>query len=279
MTLAPDKGSSPLPSLSCQFTSGDVNVDLTMGGLLVERAEELAQLYADHRNWNDVKEIWFAERFSNRSTKGSSQKIYRVLTSRFKNAPASLPNPSVLPKVFNECTTKRDKAQILHLYLITDDLLVQYVIHGYAARLFERPRQPLDFSNETLTELLGRLEYSDESSFDYADSTIERWCEGFRSVMREIGVLDSQQSVIGTSPSLGDVPLLVAMDYSYENDEDDWITAPRGLLYLFQYENRWEELFDRVASTDAWEYRELYGDLELRPSDEPHSWIPKGGDA
>jgi len=33
-------------------------MDLTMCGLLVERAEELARLYAEHGNWNDVKERW-----------------------------------------------------------------------------------------------------------------------------------------------------------------------------------------------------------------------------
>jgi len=67
---------------------------------------------------------------------------------------------------------------------------------------------------------LTHLEYSDGGSFDYADSTTERWCEGFRSVMRKIGVLDGQQSVVGTSPSVGDTPLLVAMDYSYGSDDE-----------------------------------------------------------
>jgi len=90
MTLVADGSGPPLPSLSRQLSPGDVNMDLTMCGLLVERAEELARLYAEHGNWNDVKERWFDERLSNRSTRGSSQKIYRVLTSRFKNAPTDL---------------------------------------------------------------------------------------------------------------------------------------------------------------------------------------------
>ena len=251
-------------------------MDLTMCGLLVERAEELARLYTEHGNWNEVKETWFDERLSNRSTRGSSQKIYRVLTSRFKNAPTALPNPSILPAIFDECQTARDKAQILYLYLVSDDSLVRYVVHEYIARLAEGKPEPLDFSNETLVDILTQLEYSDGDSFDYAESTTVRWCEGFRSVMREIGVLDGQQSVVGASPSIGDISLLVAMDYSYESD-DEWLTAPRGLLYLFQPENRWEELFDRVASTDAWEYIELHGDLDVRPSDEPYAWAHDGG--
>jgi len=121
MTLVADGSGPPLPSLSRQLSPGDVNMDLTMCGLFVERAEELARLYAEHGNWNDVKERWFDERLSNRSTRGSSQKIYRVLTSRFKNAPTDLPNPSVLPTIFDECQTTRDKAQILYLYLVADD--------------------------------------------------------------------------------------------------------------------------------------------------------------
>ena len=277
MTLVSDGGGSLIQSLSRQCSPEEINMDLTMCGLLIERAEELTELYAKHGNWNDVKDIWFDERFSNRSTRGSSQKIYRILTSRFKNAPASLPNPSDLPSVFEKCSTTQDKAQILYLYLVADDLLVQYVVHEYVSRLTEGHPEALDFSNETLMDILTRLEYSDGDSFDYADSTTERWCVGFRSVMRKIGVLEGQQSVVGKYPSLGDIPLLVAMDYSYGED-DDWLTAPRGLLYGFQPEDRWEELFDRVVRTDAWEYLELHGDLDLRPSDEPYSWIQNGGE-
>jgi len=55
MTLVADGSGPPLPSLSRQLSPGDVNMDLTMCGLLVERAEELARLYAEHGNWNDVK--------------------------------------------------------------------------------------------------------------------------------------------------------------------------------------------------------------------------------
>ena len=279
MTLVSDGAGSSLPSLSRQLSADDVNMDLTMCGLLIERAEELARIYAENGNWNDVKTIWFDERLSNRSTRGSSQKIYRVLTSRFKNAPRTLPNPSTLPSILDECRTAQDKAQILYLYLVEDDSLVQYVVREYVARLADGREEPLDFSNETLNRILTQLEYSDGSSFDYADSTIERWCEGFRSVMREVGTLGGQQSVVGEPPSLGDVPLLVALEYSYESGDEQWLTAPRGLLYHFQPENRWEELFDRVASTDSWEYLELHGDLDLRPSEEPYSWVRDGDEA
>lgn len=279
MTYVSDGGGSQLPSLSRQLSPGDVNMDLTMCGLLVERAEELAQLYADHGNWNDVKEIWFDERLSNRSTRGSSQKIYRVLTSRFKNAPTALPNPSALPSVFDECRTSQDKAQILYLYLVADDSLVRYVVYEYVGRFTNGETEPLNFSNETLGQILDQLEYSDGTEFDYADSTTERWCEGFRSVMREIGVLEGQQSTLGEPPSLGDAPLLVSMDYSFGVDAEEWITAPRGLLYLLQPESRWEELFDRAASTSAWEYLEVHGELDLRPTDEPYSWVQDGGAA
>jgi hypothetical protein len=277
MTLAADGGDSPFSTSSYYPSPNDVTMDLTMCGLLTEQTEELARLYASHGNWNDVRQIWFDERLSKRSTRGSSQKIYRILTSRLKSAPTTLPNPKVLPRLFNDCRTTQDKAQIIYLYLIADDPLVRYIVTEYSIRITQNQQEPLDFSNEVLTRLLGQLEYDDGSGFDYADSTTRRWCEGFRSVMREIGALEGQQSVIGTSPSINDIPLLVAMDYSYTTD-DDWITAPRGLRYLFQAENRWEELFDRVAATDVWEYQELHGELDLRPSDEPYSWITTGGE-
>jgi hypothetical protein len=276
MNTLPDGDNGP-PSLSRTFSPEEVNMDLTMCGLLPDRAEEIARLYREHGNWNQVKEIWFEERRANRSTKGSSQKIYRVLSSRFKNAPATLPNPSDLPAVLDTCSSSRDKAQVLYLYLVADDALVRYAVHEYARRLAEDFPEPLDFSNETLTSVLNQFEYTDETPFDYADSTTERWCEGLRSVMREIGVLENQQAVVGNPPSLGETPLLVAMGYSYEEGDEEWFESPTGLQYLFQPNARWEELYNRAAETEAWEFVELHGSLQLRPTDEPYSSITSGG--
>lgn len=279
MILESDGGGagSSLQSSVRQLERGSVTMDLTRCGLLVDRAVELARLYAEHGNWNDVKDRWFEERLGKRSTRGSSQGIYRILSSRFKNAPTTLPNPSSLPSVIEHCQTSRDIAQILYLYLVAEDSLVQYAVQIYIERLQEEERDPLDFSNDTITKIFAGIEYSDGSSFQYAESTIERWCEGFRSVMREIGVLDAGQSTVGTPPPIGDIPLLVSMGYSYGTGEDEWINAPRGLCYLFQPEHRWEELFDRAVRTDVWTYRELPGTLEMLPADEPYSWIHAGG--
>lgn len=272
MNVVPGGGDTP-PSSPRLYSSAEVTMDLTMCGLLPERAAEIAQLYRDHGNWNRVKEIWFEERRANRSTKGSSQKMYRVLTSRFKNAPPGLPNPRDLPAVFEACTVPQDDAQVLYPYLVEDDALVQYVVQEYARRLSEEYSDPLDFSNETLTAILDRLEYEDGTTFDYADSTTKRWCEGFRSVMREIGVIQNQQSVVGAPPPLGEIPLLVSMGYSWRTDGEEWLESPLGLQYLFQPSERWEELYDRAVETGVWEYVELHGGLQLRPTEEPASWI------
>lgn len=277
MGISSDGGCSWVSSLSCQLSPGEVNADLTRCGLLVERAEKLARLYREHGNWNDVKRVWFDERLSNRSTRSSSQAIFRVLTSRLKNAPTSLPNPRDLPAVLEECATTRDKAQVLYLYLVEDDALVRYAIHEYASRLQSSNHEPLDLSDETLTDILRSLEYTDGSTFDYADSTTRRWCDGFRSVMREIDVLGGRQDVVGSPPATGTIPLLVSLGYSYAVGNDGWVDSPRGLLYLFQPEGRWDELFDRAVRTDAWTFVELHGDLQLRPEGTTYDWVT-GGD-
>ena len=277
MNAFPDGGEGP-PSLSHELSPEEVTMDLTMCGLLSERAEEIAQLYRDHGTWNEVKDVWFGERRSNRSTRGSSQKIYRVLSSRFKNAPTSLPNPSSLPALFERCSTTREKAQILFLYLVSDDMLVRYTVHEYVQRLQEGRPDALDFGDETLIDVLSRLEYSDGTRFDYAESTTQRWCEGFRSVMRDIGVLEDQQAVSGSVPTLGDRALLVGLGHSYEKGDDTWIGSPIGLQYLFQPETRWEELYDRAVQTGAWEFVELQGSRKLQPTDETYAWIDTGGD-
>ena len=272
MNMLPDGGGT-LPSLSHEFSPGDITMDLTMCGLLVDRAEELVQLYAEYTNWNEVKTIWFDERRANRSTRGSAQKIHRVLTSRLKNAPTVLPNPKHLPAVLDDCTTSTAKAQVLYPYLVADDPLVRYVVHEYIRRQNSEIPEPLDFSNDVLQGILEQFDYADGTSLEYADSTIERWCVGFRSLMREIGVIEGQQSVIGQPPVVGDTSLLVAIGYSYEDGSDEWFTSPVGLQYLFQPPTRWEELYDRIAKTDAWEFVELHSDLQLQPVTQPYSWI------
>jgi hypothetical protein len=276
MSALPDGEDGPA-SLSRTFSPEEVTMDLTTCGLLPARAEEVARLYREHGNWNQVKQVWLKERRANRSTKGSAQKLYRILSGRFKNAPASLPNARDLPIVLDTCSSSRHKSQALYLYLIINDPLVRYAVHEYIQRLSEDYPEPLDFANETLTAVLNQFEYADGTAFDYADSTTKRWCEGFRSVMREIGVLEGQQTVVGTPPTLGETPLLIAMDYSYQEGGEEWFTSPMGLQYLFQPNARWDELYDRAAETEAWEFVELHGSVRLQPVDEPYSWIPTEG--
>jgi hypothetical protein len=91
--------------------------------------------------------------------------------------------------------------------------------------------------------------------------------------MRKIGVIESEQSVTGSPPMIGKVPLLVAMGYSYDDSDDDWFRSPTGLQYLFQPDSRWNEFYDRAAETDAWRFVELHGSLRLRPEEDPYSWI------
>lgn len=250
-----------------------VTMDLTMCGLLPDRAAEIAQLYQDHGTWNQVKQAWFHERRGNRSTRGSSQKIFRVLSGRFKNAPPTLPTPSDLPQLLAACSTPQSTAQVLYFYLIADDPLVRYVVQTYVGRQAATPSRELDFSTDALTSILSQIVYDDGTEFDYAQSTTKRWCRGFRSVLRDIRALGESATATGTPPTIDTVPLLVAVGYSYEVGDDHWVESPRGLQYLFQPESRWEELYDRVARTDVWEYIELHGQLQLRPVEKLYSSI------
>ncbi|WP_226042481.1 DUF1819 family protein [Natrinema sp. DC36] len=245
---------------------------LTRCGLLVERAEMLARLYARHRDWTVVEEQWLEERFDERSTRGSSKGIYRALSSRFKTAGSELPSIVQLPTVFDRCETKRDKAQVLYFYLVEDDPLVKYIVHRYANRLQESGVDGLDFEQDTVERLLNEFHYDDGSEFDYAESTTRRWGEGLRSVMREIGVLDTQQALQGQIPNIGTTPLLVASGYSWEAHGDDWLSQPTGWLYLFQPEQYWDSLAERVSDHPNWEASGIHGEVRLHPVDDTYDW-------
>jgi hypothetical protein len=273
-------GGRVLPSLDATFSDEEVSMDLTMCGLLVDKAEEMAQLYASHQDWTTVEEIWFDEKRDGRSTRGSSRKIYRVLSSRFKTADTALPSISKLPSIFETCETDRDKAQILYFYLLDDDPLVRYAVHRYVQRLQQRGVDGLDFGQETVESLLFEFTYGDGSPFDYAESTTRRWGEGLRSVMREIDVLETKQAVQGQVPNIGTIPLLVASGYSWETHGDDWLSQPTGWLYLFQPEQYWDSLAERLSGHPSWEASGLHGELRLQPVDDTYGWAdPMEGDA
>lgn len=252
----------------------DVDMDLTMCGLLVDKAEKLARLYEKHGDWNEVEEAWFEERVSERSTKSSSRKILRILSSRFKHAPPSLPKPSDLPQVLEQCETTQEKHQVLYFYLVNDDALFRYTVKHYAKRLLEHGADALDFSNESLHRVLYALTYENGTEYGYAESTTNRWCRGYRSVMRDIGVIENQNTVTGTPPSLGGIPLLVSLGFSYKEGGSNWVESPLGLMYLFQPSDRWQELYDRVARMDSWEMVEVHSSLRLQPVQDVYSWIP-----
>lgn len=245
---------------------------LTRCGLLVDRAETIAKLYASYRDWTVVEEEWLEGRYDERSTRGSSQGIYRILSSRFKTAGSDLPPIGRLPSVFDQCETTRDKAQVLYFYLLEDDPLVKYIVHRYVQRLEQSGTTGLDFGHDTVAQLLSEFHYKDGSTFEYADSTTQRWGEGFRSIMREIGVLETQQSTQGGVPNIGTIPLLVAAGYSWEQDGADWLTQPLGLLYLFQSEQYWNSLATRIAEHSDWEASELHGNVRLQPVNGTYGW-------
>lgn len=272
MTLRADGRGSSLSSLDSVFSQDEVTMALTRCGLLVEKAEKLAQLYARHRDWTVVEERWLDERFDERSTRDSSQTIYRVLSSRFKTADRSLPAVARLPSIFDQCETPRDKAQVLYFYLIEDDPLVKYAVHRYINRLQNSGVEGLDFEQNAVERILNEFHYDDGSNFDYAESTTRRWGEGLRSVMREIDVLEDQQALQGQVPNIGAIPLLVASGYSWETHGDNWLSQPTGWLYLFQPEQYWNSLAERLSEHPSWETSGIHGELRLQPVDDVYGW-------
>jgi hypothetical protein len=272
MSPRPDGHGVSLPSLDATYTHDEVTMNLTSCGLLVENAEILAQLYAQHRDWTVVEERWLEERFDQRSTRGSSKKIYRILSGRFKTATGDLPSIATLPSIFEQCETTQEKAQVLYFYLLEEDPLVKYVVHRYVDRLVRTGVDGLDFSEEPIHNILNEFHYEDGTEFDYADSTSRRWEEGFRSVMRDIDVLESQQSLQGEVPTLGTIPLLVASGYSWEQHGEEWLSQPTGWLYLFQPEQYWNTLVERVSDHPSWEASKMHGELRLSPTDDTYGW-------
>jgi hypothetical protein len=90
--------------------------------------------------------------------------------------------------------------------------------------------------------------------------------------MREIDVLETRQTLQGHIPNLGTIPLLVASGYSWETYGDEWLSYPTGWLYLFQPEQYWDSLAERVSEHPAWEASGIHGELRLQPVENTYDW-------
>lgn len=263
-----DTGGSALRALAGVYAEDAISMDLTEAGLLVDRAEAIADLYEDTLDWTKTKEAWHEHRLADRGSRHSAQKIFRALRKRFQAAGDTLPTIPQLARMYEACSKQRDKAQLTYLYLVNADPLVRYVLHEL---LRDQGLQASEWSlhYDHLTRYLDAFRTKEGAPLDYAGSTLERWAQGFRSVLHDIGVRDSPQSNMGHPPQLGRVPLLVTAGFSWQEQAEDWQSLPLGWAYLFQPRHHWDKLFERLAQEPPWTTRHVRNELLVRPKDDP----------
>ena len=249
-------------------------MDLTGAGLLVDRSASIANLYAETMDWSKTKEYWHEQRLADRGSRHSAQKIFNIIKGRFQAAGDTLPTIPQLANLYGDCETDRDKAQLTYLYLVHADPLVRFTVHEVLRNQgIEISEWKLD--NHRLLKYLQSFRFDNGSSLEYAESTLERWVQGFRSVLFEIGVRNSQYGNEGAPPSLNRIPLLVSAGYSWKEQEEEWQKHPVGWMYLFQPKHHWDQLFDRLSEEPGWTTRQVRNQLFLRPDDDPFT---VGGD-
>jgi len=256
-----------IPSLNGALSDDDVSMSLTEAGLLPDRMEMIVRLYTEHHNWATVKEKWHEERIHERGSRGSAQKIFRILKRRLQSGGKKLPSLSKLHTRIEECSTEQAKAQLFYFYLIREDNLFRFVLHEIL-RQQGLERDEWHLTTDRIASVLDAFQSEEGSTLSYADSTLHRWAQGFRSVLRDIGVLKGPYDEKGTIPNVDIVPAHLAALYSWEEEGRDWPSRPIGWIYLFQPASYREALLDRIQSTDWWETSRLRGQTVVAPVQE-----------
>jgi hypothetical protein len=262
----PSSSREVIPSLEGKLSETDITVALTEAGLLVERTEEIVRLYAEHRSWTKVKERWHEERVHGRGSRDSAQKIFRIVRRRLQSGGGDLPGISALHTSVQECPTEQAKAQLFYFYLVEEDALFKYVLHELL-RQQGVDRDEWVLSPSTITEVLGTFQYSSGDGLGYASSTLHRWAQGFRSVLRDIGVIKEKYDSTGSTPTLDFPPLHVGALYSWNQEETEWTVRPIGWMYLLQPPARQEVLFERLHESNQWSTTRLRDRTVLEPRD------------
>jgi hypothetical protein len=254
-----------LQDLNGCIQEGDVSVGLTEAGLLPKRTETAVRLYAETRSWTEVKQQWHEERVHGRGSRGSAQKILRLIQRRLQAGGSTLPSTTDLHALVEECPTTRAKAQLFYFYLVEEDPLVQFVLH-HLLRNQGTDREEWQLDTSTIAEYLESFRYEGGSALDYADSTLHRWAQGFRSVLRDIGVIEGKYDEVGRAPSLDFPPVHVGAFYSWNKEGEEWPRRPIGWYYLFQSPARQDALLDRLQASDRWESARVRSQTVLRPA-------------
>lgn len=255
-----------LTSLNGAFAEEEVDMSLTEAGLLPGRTEAIVRLYAEHHSWAEVKERWHKDRVHDRGSRGSAQKIYRVLKRRLQAGGAALPSILALEGLDEDCPTAQAKAQLFYLYLIEEDNLFRSVLHEILRRQGTN-RDEWNLSTEYVASVLSDYEYVNGEKLEYADSTLRRWARGFRSVLRDIGVLKKPRDERGVVPSIDGPPAHIGALYSWNREGKDWQRQPIGWLYLFQPPSRREMLLDQLQLSSRWSTTRLRDEVVVTPQE------------
>ena len=256
-----------IPSLSGSFSEDEINISLTEAGLLPERTEILVRLYAEHHNWSTVKEKWHEERIHERGSRSSAQGIFRILKRRLQSGGTRLPSVTELHNLVQECPTQQAKAQLFYFYLIREDNLFRFVLHE-VLRQQGIDQSEWHLTTDEIVSVLNQFEHEDGSGLQYADSTLHRWGQGFRSVLRDIGVLKGPYDENGVAPSVDDPPAHVAALYSWNEEGKEWPDRPIGWMYLFQPPAHRETLLDTIQSSGRWTTSRLRDETVIAPADQ-----------
>lgn len=267
-TVPADRDKGAIPSLSGTFSRDEISMALTTAGLLPKQSHELVRLYVEDLSWESTAERWHAERRAGRGSRESAQKILHLIRERLNAAGRSLPTLKQLARILETEPNATARAQVLYLYLVEADGLVRFILHEIL-RDQALDRSSWDFSKDRIRSYLSSFRYRDEAPLEYADSTLDRWAEGFRSVLRKIGVREGKYADRGGTPSLNDVPLSVSSGYSWHRADDKWEQLPLGWMYLFQPESDWPSLRARLREFPDWEESRTPRGNYLRPAGDP----------
>lgn len=255
-----------LSSLNGTLSKEKVDMSLTEAGLLVARTEAVVRLYAKCHSWTEVKTRWHEERVHERGSRGSAQQIFRIIKRRLQAGADVLPPISELCRLVEQCPTRQAKAQLFYFYLVRDDNLFRFALHEIL-RQQGIERDEWHVTTDALVSVLEGFQLKDGSNLPYADSTLRRWGQGFRSVLRDIGVLQGPYDEDGTIPTVDVAPAHLGALYSWNEEGTDWPSHPIGWMYLFQPSAHREALLERLQSTDRWTTSRLRNQTIIAPAE------------
>jgi len=190
------------PSEASPPRSTPFRARLTEAGLAVEDTALLCREYAKTTDWPTVRRQALQENLLGKGSQARTQKLLRTVQKRVIEAQPPLSHPLALARFLASRFSDAAKAQLLFVLAVAEDVALAEGFRRVVIPVLTSASRRAPTTDD-LVDFLARQAETRPEVAAWGVPTRRRWAEGFRLVLRELGILTGkpgQETLIPLTP-------------------------------------------------------------------------------